>query len=122
MDTLHDTLMAGSPGLGIVTLSDGTQVTLDDFVSGVNDGTISVPDVTLKGMNTWFVYDSLEHWSASQPPHNIDPGDPEPEKPTFSRVKSFIFGSSIFTALSATVASLFNGEIAYQFLFNRAQW
>ena len=111
MGTLHDTLMAGSPGLGTVTLSDGTQVSLNAFVAGVEDGTITVPDVTLKGVNTWFVYDSLEHWSASQPPYNIDPDDPEPEEPKFSRIKSFILGSSVFTALSATVSSLFNGEI-----------
>ena len=111
MGTLHDTLMAGSPGLGTVTLSDGTQVSLNAFVAGVEDGTITVPDVTLKGVNTWFIYDSLEHWSASQPPYNIDPDDPEPEKPKFSRIKSFILGSSVFTALSATVSSLFSGEI-----------
>ena len=111
MGTLHDTLMAGSPGLGTVTLSDGTQIALDDFVSGVEDGTISVPDVALKGVNTWFVYDNLEHWSASQPPYNIDPDDPEPEEPKFSRIKSFILGSGVFSALSATFSSLFNGEI-----------
>ena len=111
MGTLHDTIMSGSPGLGTVMLSDGTQITLDDFCTGVIDGTITVPDVTLKGVNTWFVYDSLEHWSASQPPYNIDPDDPEPEEPKFSRIKSFILGSGVFSALSATVSSLFNGEI-----------
>ena len=114
MGTLHDTLMAGSPGLGTVTLSDGTQVSLDAFVSGIADGTITVPDVDvkLKGVNTWFVYDNMEHWSASQPPFDRDPKNPVPEKPGFSRIKSFILGSGVFTALSATVSRLFNGEIS----------
>lgn len=113
MDTLaHDIMGMPEPiDLGTVSLSDGTQISIADVVTGVEDGTISMPDVTLKGLNTWFIYDSLEHWSASQPPYNIDPGDSDPEEPKFNKIKSFVLGGGVFSALAATVSKLFNGEI-----------
>ena len=114
METLHSCI--GAPEgvepeqYGEIVLANGTSVLLADVITGVEDGTITIPDVELKGVHTWFVYDNLEHWSASQPPYNIDPEEP-PESPGFSNIKKIVLGSGVIAALADTVAKFWNGEI-----------
>ena len=127
-ETFMNILAQDVMGLGVVHLADGTTVPLADVVTGVEDGSLDIPDLGDWGAyrdRTVDDYDDpedylVEHWSeilakrgyGGDPSSGEDPEEPEPSKePEFSKIKKIVLGSGIFTALSGAISKLWNGEI-----------
>lgn len=97
-----------------IILANGTSVLLADVITGVEDGTITIPDVEewqeMRSRISVEEYMELEGWGGSEPPEKPKNDDEVPQ-PQFTNIQKIVLGSGVIAALADTVAKFWNGEI-----------
>lgn len=97
-------------------LADGSSVTLDDLCTGLEDGTVTLPNEQEWGKYRVGFGDDfasiLEAWEERGGGSGGGGSDPEdPEEPQFALVNSFAINAAFLTLASDFFSSLWNGEI-----------
>ncbi len=121
MDLLDAFLKAGknlvpvgtAPGDMTFEMSDGSTITLDDLVIGVEEGTLALPDVQQWGQYRVFYKEDysvmLEEWEKSGGSPDSKP-DPEKE-PSFDKLKALEIGAAALSAVGAFFGMIWNNEV-----------
>lgn len=102
-----------APGDMTFEMSDGSTITLDDLVIGVEEGTLALPDVQQWGQYRVFYKEDysamLEEWEKSGGSPDSKP-DSEKE-PSFDKLKALEIGAAALSAVGAFFGMIWNNEV-----------
>lgn len=107
-------LAGNPPGEMEFVLADGTTTTLDDLLTDVEDGVITLPNAQQWGQYRVGFGDDfakiLEAWE-ERGSGTGGSSEPEPEEPKFNKLKALAIGSGLVGSISAFILALKNGEV-----------
>lgn len=107
-------LAGNPPGEMEFVLADGTTTTLDDLLTDVEDGVITLPNEQQWGQYRVGFGDDfakiLEAWE-ERGSGTGGSSEPEPEEPKFNKLKALAIGSGLVGSISAFILALKNGEV-----------
>lgn len=107
-------LAGNPPGEMEFVLADGTTTTLDDLLTDVEDGIITLPNEQQWGQYRVGFGDDfakiLEAWE-ERGSGTGGSSEPEPEEPKFNKLKALAIGSGLVGSISAFILALKNGEV-----------